>query len=152
MAILQVYKNTDLVLRVKCKEVENINVKILQLVNDMWETMESMNAIGLAANQVGEDYRIICIKGPEFSGIMINPEIVEWSDEIFHFVEGCLSMSGLGVDTGKRSRAIKVKYTAIDGKLQELWTKDLTSVIIQHEVDHLDGILMTDYLDKILED
>lgn len=148
--ILKIYRDEDPILRVKCREIEKIEPWVLVLAGDMWDTMKAYKAVGLAGNQVGYDYRIITIDGPEFSGVMINPIIEEKSEEIVHFVEGCLSIPEAGFDTGKRSRAIGVSYYDISGKKQKLWTKEVTAVIIQHEVDHLDGVLMLDYMDERL--
>ncbi len=146
--VLKIYNDTDAILRVKCREVEIIEPWVLSLCDDMWTTMKAKNGIGIAANQVGYDYRVIAVDGPQFSGIMINPIIHERSEEIFHFVEGCLSVPGIGFDPGIRSRSISVSYSDVSGEKKKLWTQDITSVIIQHEVDHLDGKMFTDYIDK----
>lgn len=145
---LKIYRDDEPILREKCRSVEKIEPWVLDLCGDMWATMQSSKAVGLAANQVGYNYRIITIDGPEFSGVMINPTIQEQTEEIFHFMEGCLSIPGVQLDTGNRSKAISINYFDIGGYEKTLWTKDITSVIIQHEVDHLDGKLMTDYLDR----
>jgi len=146
--IMKIYKDTDPILREKCREVQHMEPWVMNLCDDMWITMQSRNAVGLAANQVGYNYKIIAIHGPEFSGIMINPTIQEKTEEIFHFMEGCLSIPGIELDTGKRSKAISISYFDMGGVKKILWTKDMTAVIIQHEMDHLAGKLMTDYIDK----
>lgn len=144
--VLKIYKDTDPVLRTKCKPIMNLVPWVFELAINMWETMEAHHAVGIAANQVGFTHRIICVKGPEFEGVMINPELLDMSDHVFFLEEGCLSQPNIKAYTGKRSKVVKVKYEDISGETQTLWTKDLTAVIIQHEIDHLDGILMTDYL------
>ena len=146
--LLKIYKDGDSILRTTCRSVGKLEAWVLEFGASMWLTMEMANGVGLAANQVGYDYRIIAVKGPEFSGIMINPIITDRSKEIFHLQEGCLSLPGFGIDTGKRSKEITVTYMDLAGDQKILLTKDFTAVIIQHEADHLDGILFTDYLDK----
>jgi peptide deformylase len=118
----------------------------LELADDMWMTMLMSKAVGLAANQVGFDYRMITINGPEFQGLMINPTIEERSKEVFHYMEGCLSMPGYQMDTGKRSKTIKVDYFDLAGAKQTIVLGDMTSVIVQHEIEHLEGIVFTDHL------
>ena len=148
--ILKIYKNDDTILRTKCRNVSKIEDWVIEFSDSLWLTMEIAGGIGLAANQVGYDYKMIAIDGPEFSGIMLNPLIIEKSKEIFHLQEGCLSFPGFGVDTGKRSKEITVTYMDLAGQQKELFTKDLTSVIIQHEIDHLNGVIMIDHLEKDL--
>jgi peptide deformylase len=121
---------------------------VLELADDMWMTMLMSKAVGLAANQVGFDYRMITIKGPEFQGPMIDPTIEERSEEKFHYREKCLSMVGYEADTGKRSKTIKVSYFDLTGKREQAILNDETATIVQHEVDHLEGILMIDHLDR----
>ncbi len=145
--ILKVYSHTDPILRTKCRDIEHMEHWVFDLANDMWMTMLMSNAVGLAANQVGYDYRMITIRGDEFEGPMINPVIESASEEKFHFIEGCLSMPGYEFDTGKRSKSIKVTYYDLEGKPQVAEVSDMTAVVIQHEIDHLDGIVFIDYLD-----
>ena len=109
--------------------------------------MLTSKAVGLAANQVGMDYNMITVLGPMFEGPMINPVILERSADVFHYAEGCLSVVGYELDIGKRSRSIKVQYYDLEGKKQEVELKDDTAVIVQHEIDHLLGKLMIDYLE-----
>ena len=111
----------------------------------MLTTMKAHKALGLAANQVGKPLRIITINTPDFSGIMFNPEILSKSDELQHFLEGCLSAKGKTVDTNSRAKSIEVRWQEKDGSYNQKEFKDLTAVVIQHEVDHLNGIMMIDY-------
>lgn len=145
--LLKIYNYKDPILRNKCRDIEHMESWVLDLANNMWETMLTSKAVGLAANQVGYDYRMITVHTPVFQGPMINPVIEERSQEVFHFPEGCLSLPGYGLDIGKRSRAIKVRYFDLEGKLQVIWMSDETAVVVQHEIDHLDGIMMVDYLE-----
>lgn len=148
--VLKIYNYQDPILRTRCRPIEHMEGWVLELANDMWMTMLMAKAVGLAANQVGMDYRMITINGDQFQGPMLNPQIIEKSSELFHFSEGCLSMRGYQLDTGKRSKTIKVEYHDLEGNVQFAEVSDMTAVIVQHEIDHLDGIIMTDYLDNRL--
>jgi peptide deformylase len=81
---------------------------------------------------------------------MINPVLLYKSDEQFHYIEGCLSVPGYEFDTGKRSKEIRVSYYDLSGQSQTVELSDMTAVIVQHEMDHLDGIVFIDYMDKRL--
>ncbi|CAB4124604.1 Def N-formylmethionyl-tRNA deformylase [uncultured Caudovirales phage] len=109
----------------------------------MMTTMKAHKALGLAANQVGKTLRIITIDTPDFSGIMFNPEILSKSEEPINFPEGCLSIKGKTVIT-TRSKKIEVRWQDSKGLYNQKEYEDLTAVVIQHEVDHLSGLLMTD--------
>ena len=148
--ILKIYDQKDPILRTRAREIERMEAWVLELAGDMWQTMLSAKAVGLAANQVGMDYRLITVNGPQFQGPMINPTILGKSDEIFHFAEGCLSAPGYGFDTGRRSKEIAVTYFDLEGKPQAVNLSDMTAVIVQHEIDHLEGVLFFDYLDQRL--
>lgn len=145
--LLKIYNYKEPILRNKCRYIEHMESWVLDLANNMWETMLTSKASGLAANQVGYDYRMITVKAPMFEGPMINPIIAEKSEEKFHGYERCLSLPGYSFDTGKRSRSIKVHYFDLEGKLQMTWFKDETSVIVQHEIEHLEGLMMIDHME-----
>ena len=140
--ILKIYKNTDPELRVVCKPVEKFDDRLEQTALNMWATMMLNHGCGLAANQVGLDIKLICVKGKAFQGYMINPT---WSgnETKIEFPEGCLSLPGKSV---KKSRyeSVVVNYFDIDGKEHTIALMGLDAVIVQHECDHLDGVLMTD--------
>ena len=110
----------------------------------MLTTMKAHKAVGLAANQVGKPLRIITIDTPDFSGIMFNPEILSKSDELISFPEGCLSIKGKTVTT-TRAKIIEVRWLNKNGVIIEKEFKDFTAVVLQHEIDHLNGLLMSDY-------
>ena len=141
--ILKVLPDKHPSLRKVCKEV--IPGTQTKLALSMISTLKAHQALGLAANQVGKHFRMIAIDAPEFQGMMYNPEIIDRSEEIFNFKEGCLSMKGKFIDTNARSKTIKVKWQDKSGEYNEQEFNDLTSVVIQHEIDHLDGKLMSDY-------
>lgn len=148
--ILKIYDQKDPILRTQCRPIQKMESWVLELADDMWMTMLTSKAVGLAANQVGMDYRMITVYGKQFEGPMINPVIEEKSKEIFHYEEGCLSVPGYRFDTGRRSKAIKVSYIDLEGNSQSIWLSDMTAVIVQHEIDHLEGVLFFDYMDKTM--
>jgi len=148
--ILKVYDYKEPILRNKCREIERMEMWVFDLANDMWETMLTHKAKGLSANQVGYDYRMITIDSDQFKGPMINPVVVEQSEETYHYQEKCLSFYGYSASIGKRKRAIQVKFNDLEGKPQTVWLKDDAAAIVQHELDHLNGHLMIDHLDQRL--
>lgn len=133
----------DKVLTQKAKRVANVDDSIRNICISMVDTMNANNGVGLAANQVGILKRIVVIKDGEEDKVMINPEIVEYSQEICDMKEGCLSIPDTFLDI-QRPETIKVKYRNMKGKPHFETYSGLTSRIIQHEIDHLDGIVMVD--------
>ena len=143
--ILQIQKGeNNPILREKSVPVEIITADILGLAKDMIETMVKNNGVGLAAAQIGKNIRMFVINR-EFSTkqIFINPEIFKMSRKTETIEEGCLSFPGL---YKKISRAKTIKIRALDenGKEFKLKTKGLLARILQHEMEHLDGILIID--------
>jgi len=112
------------------------------------ETMNHYGGLGLSANQVGINKRICVINMGKEAWVMFNPQIIEKSEKIADFSEGCLSYPGLYVKIG-RSDHIKVRFQAIGGQFVEKEFDGLTAVCIQHELDHLDGIVYTDRISPI---
>jgi peptide deformylase len=144
----------DPVLRQRAMPVSSVDKRIVTLMEDMLETMYKGNGIGLAANQVGSLERIITIDvSEERNGkgalLMANPEII-WSDPeaTFTYNEGCLSIPGQYADV-TRPKRIKLTYLDPMGKKQELECEDLLSQCIQHEINHLDGVLFIDHLSRL---
>lgn len=139
-------------LRTKCDLVESIDDSTKDLVNDMFETMYKNNGIGLSANQVGVLQRIAVIdidQEPNLKLVLINPEIYFWSeDSDIVSEEGCLSVPKIW-GTVKRNGHIKVKYQDLNGKECNLDAKGLLAIVIQHEIDHLDGKVFIDQLSRI---
>ncbi len=136
-------------LRYKTLPVANITEELQDVALELLGDMYNMNAIGLAANQVGLKIRL-CVLDPVFMLnkrmpiVMFNPEIVEVGEEFFTALEGCLSLPDLGLEV-PRFRNIVVRYLGLDKK--EHTIKDdnsLLSSVLQHEIDHLNGILFTD--------
>lgn len=143
MAILPIVLFPDKILEQKCAKVTNFDKKLAKLLNDMHETMIEADGVGLAAPQVGVKKQIAIVDIGEDEGLieMINPEILVASGEQTD-PEGCLSFPGVYGDV---TRPYKVKIRASDrrGKPFELEAEDFLARAIQHEIDHLNGVLFT---------
>jgi peptide deformylase len=152
MAVLDICKYPNPVLKQKAKPVEKIDDEIRVLSQDMIETMYQAPGIGLAANQVGRPVRLIVFdvtqkeKGRNPS-VVINPEIIEAEgDQTVE--EGCLSVPDLYSDV-KRRLKIKIRGLDVDGKEVEFCGEGMLATVLQHEIDHLDGILFIDRLSSL---
>ncbi|MCG6968862.1 MAG: peptide deformylase [Gammaproteobacteria bacterium] len=150
MAILTVLHYPDPRLRKVAQPVEQVDDRIRQLVDDMFETMYQAPGIGLAATQVDQHKRIITIDISEDKSqplCIINPEITE-SGGVERMEEGCLSVPGI-YEPVERAEHITLKALNRDGELYEMQADGLLSVCIQHEMDHLQGKLFVDYLSEL---
>ena len=153
MAIRKILTEPDSFLRQKSLKVENIDDDIRSLMNDMLETMYAAPGIGLAAIQIGVPKRVIVIdlardgekKKPLY---FINPEIITNSDTDALYEEGCLSVPGQFAEINRPDKC-KVKFLDYNGQEKILETEGLLATCIQHEMDHLEGILFIDYLSKL---
>ena len=134
------------------KPVDKINNDIKSLIDDMFETMYHAPGIGLAAVQIGIPLRIIVIdisKGDEKKPLFfINPNIVWHSDKTSTYEEGCLSIPNQFAEI-ERPESCRVEYLDLNNKKKEIKVSGLLSTCIQHEIDHLNGILFIDYLSKL---
>ena len=160
--ILEICQYGDAVLRKKCREIDVVDEAIQKLAADMIETMVDANGVGLAAPQIGEDIRMAvvdvahdpeCISFLKINGedakleehmplVFINPTLeLEGARE--SDTEGCLSIQGISVPV-RRPSIVKAKLPQLDGSVIELETDGLLSRAIQHEVDHLNGVLFVD--------
>ena len=143
-------------LRAIAEPIDKIDDEVKQLAKDMLETMYDAPGIGLAAPQIGELRRIVVMdlakegETPE-PIVMVNPEILKYSDETVVTEEGCLSIPELYYDV-ERPAEITVRYTDLDGKVTERDAGDRLAICIQHEIDHLDGVLYIDYLSRLKRD
>lgn len=149
MPKLKIYTYGEPVLRKAAKPVSDIKEEFVRLSEDMISTMLEAKGLGLAANQIGRLDRIIVLKPGEDKEpfTFINPEIIErQGEEVFE--EGCLSIPGIN-EKVKRSRHIFVQGINLNGKKVKLEAEGLLARILQHEVDHLDGILFIDRLSLI---
>jgi peptide deformylase len=143
-------------LRAIADPVEKIDDGIKQLAKDMLDTMYDAPGIGLAAPQIGEMKRIVVMDlakedEPADPIVMINPEILKFSDETVTTEEGCLSIPELYYDV-ERPAEVTVRYTDLEGKTVEREAKERFAICVQHELDHLDGVLYIDYLSRLKRD
>jgi peptide deformylase len=153
MAILPITVYGDKILREKTREVKNIDDNIIELLQDMFETMHNANGIGLAANQVGVGKSIFIVDLSLSEGyekykpmVFINPKIILYSDDKSVIEEGCLSLPNLRAEV-ERSSEIKIQYLDTDENLQEIEAAELMARVILHEYDHLQGKMIPDRVD-----
>lgn len=158
MTNLPIITAPDPVLATKASALETFDDTIRRQMDDMLETMYDSNGIGLAANQVGLLNRVLVMdldwrgeEGTRKEGnpiFMANPEIIWASEEISSMEEGCLSVPGHYAAV-ERPAQVRVKYLGYDGKLAELEAVGLLSHCVQHEMDHLDGLLFVDHISRL---
>jgi len=156
MAVLKLYEYPDEVLRKKCVRVAKVDDELRRFLDDMLETMYVDKGCGLAAPQVGVTKRIIVLdSNPSDEDLslrkpmyLINPEIIWHSDETVMFNEGCLSLPNQRADV-ERFEKVRVHYTDYDGNEQEILADELLAIILQHEIDHLDGVLYIDHISRL---
>ena len=146
----------DPILRKKCEPLEKVDIDTKKLMDDMLETMYAAPGIGLAAVQVGILKRLVVIdisKGEEKKQpiFLINPQIIHRSKKTSVYEEGCLSLPGQFAEI-ERPAECTIKYIDYNGKEKDLKADGLLATCIQHEVDHLNGILFIDYLSKLKKD
>ncbi len=152
MARLPIIIAPDPRLARKAAAVERVDAEVRRLMDDMLETMYAAPGVGLAAPQVGVLKRVIVVDvGPKDQPQphrMANPEILWVSDEDASFNEGCLSLPEHYADV-VRPRAVKVCYLDQDNEIRELQAEGLLAICIQHEIDHLDGVLFVDHVSAL---
>ena len=146
----------DPILRKVSAPIERVDAELLQLADDMLETMYDAPGIGLAAIQVGVAKRLVVLDvadEPEVKEplVLINPEIVRLGDEMRQHEEGCLSIPDFRLDI-ERPASLTLRYIGRDGKAHEMDADGLLATAIQHEVDHLDGKLIIDFLSRLRRD
>ncbi|GMU94778.1 MAG: peptide deformylase [Ignavibacterium album] len=154
MSVLPITVCGDKILRKKAAKVIEIDDKLINIIANMFETMRNANGIGLAANQIGVNRQIFVVDISPVEGYekykplaMINPKIISRSDETSSFEEGCLSIPDLRADI-IRPKGIQISYFDTNMKEHLIEADDLLARVIQHEFDHLQGILFIDYLDE----
>lgn len=155
MKVLPVYVYDHAILKKKAQKVEHVDESIVEFIEDMKHTMHHAEGIGLAANQVGSPLSITVIDISPVEGyestkplVMINPEITYYSDEESDYEEGCLSLPNVR-ELVIRPEAIQVSFHDEHSKPQTMQVDGLLARVMQHEIDHLNGIYFTDRLSQL---
>ena len=153
MALRKILTEPNKVLREKSLKVESVDKDLQNLMDDMLETMYAAPGIGLAAIQVGIPKRIIVLdisykEGKKNPMYFVNPEIIEKSNKNSTYEEGCLSVPGQFAEIDRPDKC-HVKYLDYFGQYKEMKAEGMLATCIQHEMDHLEGILFIDYLSKL---
>jgi len=148
MAIRTILTLEKPVLRAKAKRITRFDAHLQRLVDDMWETLREAPGVGLAAPQIGESRRLLVAEYEEQHVAIVNPEITKRSDEEVLGTEGCLSIPGFIGDDVPRAESISVKGRDPRGKEIRIKAEGWFARILQHEIDHLDGVLYIDLIPK----
>jgi peptide deformylase len=153
MAVQRLYIYPDPVLRRPCIRVEHFDSKLSGLIDDLAETMYAHEGVGLAASQIGENLRVIVVDVAQKEGTphlieLVNPEVVACSEEKSDREEGCLSFPEELAEV-RRPSEVTVKAFDRTGSSFEITGQGLLAVALQHEIDHLDGILFVDYISRL---
>lgn len=158
MAILPLVIAPDERLKTKSSPIEKVDAGVRQLAADMFDTMYHERGIGLAAVQVGVLKRLLVAdvtwrddEGPGDQHVLINPEIVEEDAEPHIYKEGCLSFPDQFADVA-RPKGVRVRFLDLEGKQQEQTFSGLLATCIQHEIDHLNGIVFVDHISSLKRD
>jgi peptide deformylase len=156
MAILPIITVPDPVLRKVAAPVERVDDELRRLIDDLLATMYDAPGIGLAATQVGVLRRVFVMdpakdEAPKEPLVMINPEIVALGDEMRLHEEGCLSIPDITAEIERPARA-RVRFIDRAGEPAEMELEGIRSTILQHEIDHLNGVLFIDYLSRLKRD
>jgi peptide deformylase len=160
MALREIIILPDKQLRLVSRPIEKVTPEIRKLADDMFETMYDAPGIGLAAIQIAQPVRLITMdlakrdengEGTREPRVFINPEIIASSEDVSVYEEGCLSIPEYYEEV-ERPAKVRVRFTDLDGKLHEEDAEGLYATCIQHEIDHLNGVLFVDYLSKLKRD
>jgi peptide deformylase len=155
----------DPVLRKECRDIKKGELDIVKLAEDMYETMYAASGVGLAAPQIGKDIRMFVVDGHQINGnleegeekniylenfkqVFINAEILEEDGEEWSYEEGCLSIPDVRADV-YRPEKVTIRYFDTEWKEHTETYEDMAARIIQHEYDHIDGILFTDHISPL---
>jgi peptide deformylase len=156
MALREIIILPDKRLRQVSDPVTTVNAELRTLVDDMFETMYEAPGVGLAAIQVAVPKRIVTVDtakkdDPPQPQVFINPEIIWSSEEKSTYEEGCLSIPEYYEDV-ERPTQVKVRFMGLDGKTQEIEANGLLATVLQHEIDHINGVLFIDHISKLKRD
>ncbi len=144
----------DPVLRKECDEIEEFNDELNQLIDDMFQTMDASDGVGLAAPQIGKNLRLFVIDSTLFDQedenegireVFVNPIILEETGKEWAFEEGCLSIPDIREDVSRPPR-VEMEYQTRDGELKTTVFEGMTARVIQHEYDHIEGVLFIDHI------
>ena len=156
MALRPIITLPDPKLRLVSRKIERIDDSLRRLIDDMIETMHEAPGVGLAAIQVGEPIRVLVVdvakkdEEPQPQAF-VNPEIVWLSEERATYEEGCLSIPEYYAEV-ERPASVRARALDRDGKFREILAEGLLATVLQHEIDHLDGILFIDHISKLKRD
>ena len=153
MALREILTEPNAILREKSLNVDMVDKDLQKLMDDMLETMYAAPGIGLAAIQIGIPKRVIILdidqkEGQKNPMFFVNPEIIEKSENSLTYEEGCLSVPGQFAEITRPEKCF-VKYLDYYGQKKEIKAEGMLATCIQHEMDHLEGILFIDYLSKL---
>ncbi len=156
MAVRDILIIPDKRLRLKSEPVKAVDKSLRKLVDDMFETMYAAPGIGLAAIQIGVPQRVVVMDiakkdDPREQQVFINPEVTWVSPENATAEEGCLSIPEY-YEAVERPQAVKVKFLDLDGKTKEIEASGLLATCLQHEIDHINGVLFIDHISKLKRD
>jgi peptide deformylase len=156
MALRPIITLPDPKLRLVSRKIERIDDSLRRLIDDMIETMHEAPGVGLAAIQVGEPIRALVVDvakkdEPPQPQVFVNPEIVWSSEERATYEEGCLSIPEYYAEV-ERPASVRARALDRDGKVREILAEGLLATVLQHEVDHLDGVLFIDHISKLKRD
>jgi peptide deformylase len=157
MSVIPITVYGDKILRKKVNKVHEVDLKTIELIKNMFDTMRNANGIGLAANQVGADKSIFVVDISQVEDYedtkplaLINPKIIKRSDKKVIIEEGCLSIPDVREEV-ERPKSITIVYQDTDLKEHTIEADDLMARVMQHEYDHLQGILFTDLISDELK-
>ena len=156
MALRHIITLPDPKLRLVSRKIERVDEPLRKLMDDMIETMHDAPGIGLAAIQIAEPIRLLVVdvakkEEPPQPQAFVNPEIVWSSEERSTYEEGCLSIPEYYAEV-ERPASIRARFLDRDGKPAEVLAEGLLATVLQHEIDHLDGILFIDHISKLKRD
>jgi peptide deformylase len=156
MALRHIITLPDPKLRLVSQKIERVDEPLRKLMDDMIETMHDAPGIGLAAIQIAEPIRLLVIdiakkEEPPQPQVFVNPEIVWSSEERSTYEEGCLSIPEYYAEV-ERPASVRARFLDRDGKPTEVLAEGLLATVLQHEIDHLDGILFIDHISKLKRD
>jgi peptide deformylase len=156
MALRPIIILPDPKLRLISRKVERVDGALKKLMDDMIETMHDAPGVGLAAIQIAEPVRLVVIdvarkEEPPNPQVFVNPEVTWSSDERSTYEEGCLSIPEYYAEV-ERPASIRARYLDHEGKTREILAEGLLATVLQHEIDHLDGVLFIDHISKLKRD